>query len=122
MIMTQLVRYRKRLTLLLEGFDRCKTDFMKIDSFRKESEKEATKLFKIHSDKVKVIKIHTDNPLSDEPATENPITESCENPKLVRSGESKVVRVGDSQQNEGSRDFNIRYCDHTNRLMAEDGR
>ena len=36
---------------------------------------------------------------------------SCENPKLVRSGESKVLRVGDSQQNEGSRDFNIRYCD-----------
>jgi hypothetical protein len=42
------------------------------------------------------------------------IPESCENPKLVRSGKSKAVRVGDSQQNEGSRDYNIRYCDQQN--------
>ena len=79
---------------------------MKSGSFRKESEKAETEIFKNHNDNK--IKIHTYNPLSDEPATDNSIPKSCENPKFVRSEESKVLRVGDSQQNEGSRDFNIR--------------
>ena len=92
------------LRLLLKGFDQCKAVSVKSDSYRKESEQVDTEI-------PKVTKIQTDNPLSGEPATENPISQSCENPKLVRSRENKVLRVGDSQQNEGNRDFNIRYCD-----------
>ena len=98
--------------LLLEGFDLCKTESLKSYSFRKESEKAVKDIFKSHNgDIIKVTKMYTDSQLSEDPATENPIPQSCENPKLVRKGESKVLRVGDSKQNEGSRDFNIRYCD-----------
>jgi len=104
-------------SLLVEGFDRCKSvqqEAVKENVFR-QSEKFQEDNGRKAPDPDTSTQTPTDSQLSDQPAATTSTIQGCGISKYVRSAEAKVFRIGDSQLNEAGRDFNIRYCDQKTR-------
>jgi len=101
--------------MVVEGFDRCKTVISDaVDHEMENTINEAqTNITMVHTEKKNKTDINSQ--LSDEPNDTTSFFHGCENTKFVQTLESKVFRVGNSQQNEGRRDFNIRSCDQETR-------